>query len=258
MVTPAPVKTYSRDSDILRAAKAFGLVGNPLGGRAPVVIGEEPHTHRNRALVPLFSKSFPAWNRCGPMLKAVYETLVLSTRDDGTAPWALNLRLSGRRKSEANRFSRGPLEHLRREIKRKLERAFDRPVEFWLAAEFGGAKKGHKLGLHFHGAFAFHRHELRRARAILKQIVGGEPRAVAFRHINDPRTWKSRSLESDVVAERTRRNPAGWGRYVFKNLAATSFFVRGSVFTDTTELNRDARSMWEYHRSLLTETVRNR
>lgn len=258
MVTPDPVKTYSRDRDILRAAKVFGLVGSPLGGRIPVVRGEEPHAHRNRALVSLFSKGFPEWSRCGPMLKAVYETLVLSTRDDGTKPWALNLRLSESRKDEANSFSRGPLEHLRREIKRKLESTFSRPIEFWLAAEFGGAKTGHKLGLHFHGACALHAHEVRRARAILKRIVGGEPRAVALRPIDDPRTWGARLLDRAEVMARNRRDPAGWGRYVFKNLTSTSFFVRGSVFTDTTDLNRDARSLWEYHRSMLIEAVRSR
>jgi len=201
----------------------------------------------------MFTSAFPVWNRCGPMLKATYETLVLATKDDGTTAHGLSLRISERRLDQALGFQRGPLEHLRREIKRKLETKLQRPVEFWLATEVEGHEVTHLRNFHIHGALGLRPAEVKLARKVLREI-GDIPRAAHLRIMHDPRSWMSTPASDVSLRSRYKRNPTRWGSYVFKDLPMTNVIVPGSLFTDTSSLRNNAEQLWHLHRSILRQT----
>jgi hypothetical protein len=256
LVTAGVDEVHRHDRAILRAARVSGLLGNPHQGRTPVISAEHPPSPRpdQHRLTKMFTSAFPVWNRCGPMLKATYETIVLATRGDGTAALGLSLRISERRLVPAIGFKRGPLEHLRREIKRKLEVKLQRQVEFWLAAEIEGHQVTHLRNFHIHGALGLRPDEIKVARKVLREI-GGIPRAAHLTFIHDPRSWLNIPATDVDLRSRYKRNPARWGGYVFKDLPMTNAIVPGSLFTDTGSLRDSAEQLWHLHRAILRQTV---
>lgn len=168
------------------------------------------------------------WERCGPAMKAFYATGALLTTGN---PHLLTLRLDGRRIEEAFRTERGPVDHLRREIARRLRRALGETPDFWVVAELVDGKTDR---LHFHG--------------MIDVPDQAQPTAKrALLEIGD--FYRPRKLQ--LQRPRAGRDPLDWGIYAGKNVCFDAADLPNCPLSITRSLNRRAAELYEFHRMVV-------
>lgn len=217
-------------------------MGNPAVGVHAVITPNDPIPYLSPSPslpgIPFLSQMAknvlpPPWERASSELKALYATLSLLNQFPETAH-TFSVNLTSERVQEAFGNERGPLDHLRRELVRKLEKALSRPVHMWVVIETKPSKDYALSSLHLHGAIGLTGAEVDVAREVFHNIA---------------RDWHPQTA---VVMEEVYS--AYWGGYSTKDVGFTSLRVDGGCFSVTRELSARARAIYDLH----AEAIRGR
>lgn len=224
---------FHHEAKVLRELRLSGILPGRLDQRHPVIVPAYPSTETLEdqagrfaaALRPWYLTNIrlPAWERSTPRLKAPYCSLALSYA--GPA-YSITLRLGAERIRKGDASSQNLLQHVRREISRKLDAALGRAVEFWFVLELSPDGKGRKE--HLHGELGVEASELVEAKRVL--------RGVALDY------YPPRAVHAELTYA-----PLGAGGYASKEVDFTRLVRPGAAFTRTEPLLRRARDLYRLH-----------
>lgn len=172
--------------------------------------------------------SLPRWERSGPPIKAIYAA---ASMVDTGEPYLLTLRVDAGRIAEAFDTERGPVDHLRREIARRLKQALGATPDFWLMAEQTRSKAD---GLHFHGMIDLSDDQLNLAKEALLDMG-------AF--------YRPRKL--DLKRPEDTQDSLGWAVYATKTFQYDHASLSNCPLTMTAPLKRQAAQLYQFHRALV-------
>lgn len=220
-------------------AKLLGVLGRGAGmsqavistsDPLPFVHGFSPVSRMMKDVTP------PPWERAEPSLKVLYGNLSLMRQYPGRV-FAFSINIEEARVRRALFNERGPLDHLRRELVRKLEGALSRRVHVWMAIETKREKSYSLLSLHLHGAVGLADSEVEVARGVFHALSSGWHPQTAVR---------MRELYS-----------ASWGGYSVKDVGFTELRVTGGCFSMSRELSANAREIYSLHAGMIRERLRD-
>lgn len=238
LVTSRASGERARSSATIWNARFLGLTpGHGSGGQSVIAASDplpvSPLMVFVRDVVP------PSWERASSELRAAYASLALSV--GAVDAYAVSVNLGGQRISDAIAAGRGPLDHLRREVVRRLERALGRKVDLWLSLEskWGSAHTGALSTLHLHGGVGLRAAEVSAAKRALMVVARGfyRPKAVDVR------------LVSHAV---------NWGRYAAKDAEFMEARFGQRNLTLTNALRTRAKRIYGVHASLIRGELTSR
>ena len=219
-------------------ARLLGVLGAREGMWQAVISSSDPLPHLpGISFLSRMMKDVapPPWERVNPSLKALYGTLAME-RQFPERVYAFSVNLSERRVLKALGNTRGPLDHLRRDLVRKLEGALSRHVNIWMVIETK-REKGYSLSsLHLHGAVGLADSELGTAKRVLHALSCGWNPQTAVR---------LKELYS-----------AFWSGYSTKDVAFTELRVVGGCFSISRQLSVCAREIYALHAGMIRERLR--
>jgi len=232
---------FHHEEKVLRERRLSGILRPNLDHRHPVIVPTYPSTETLEEQAKRFAANhqpwyltnirLPAWDRSTPRLKAPYCSLALSLA--GSA-YTVTLRLGAERIRRGASSSQKLMQHLRREIARKLNAALGRSVEFWFVLELSNDVKEH-----LHGELGIDVSELKEAKRVL--------RGVALDY------YPPRAVHAKLTYA-----PLGAGGYASKEVDFTRLVRPGAPFTRTEALQRRASDLYRLHCLVHIECLRAR